>query len=153
MRSKRFRAGVERLERREVLSTLGTFAGHGIGALVSRLPIPNGSYETVSTLKGSSRSVGAFTGRVVTDFDVDQYHVIGGRAVFTDSVGDTLTATVSGAYQKPKHGLTHVSGTLTLTVVSGTGALANATGHGRLFISQNVENEKLKFTVTGGGGF
>lgn len=152
MRPRRFLAGVESLEPREVLSALGMFSGHGAGDVIARQPLLNGSYETATTLHGTSRTLGAFTGQLVTGFAVDQYHVLGGLARFTDAAGDSVLATVSGSYQKPRRGLTHISGTLNFTIVGGTGALSHATGRGQLFISQNVENEHLKFTVTGGGG-
>lgn len=59
MRTGRFVARVEGLERREVLSSVHPALlagsptlvhGHGTGAQISQVAIPNGSFETVSTL-------------------------------------------------------------------------------------------------------
>ena len=150
MRTKRFLARVETLESREVMSSL-SFAGSGTGTVVARAPIPTGSYETFTILKGTSKSLGAFTGALVTDFATDQFHVTRGYVFFTNAAGSSVLGKVTGSYTKPRHGLTHVSGNLAFDVVLGSGTLAHAAGHGTIHISQNVENEKLKFTLAGQG--
>jgi hypothetical protein len=162
MGTRQFRAGVERLEAREVLSTaaavavfpFGHLQVHGTGIVVSQTAIPNGSFETVTNLQGGSRSNVTLTGRLVVDFAPDQFHVLGGNAVFTDLAGDQIQANVTGgAFQVPVHGVSHVNGALRLAFIpgSGTGALANVTGTGHINLSVNVLNGNVRFKF--GGNF
>lgn len=150
-----FTAGVERLESREVLSHAGalgaawSLSGHGKGTLTSLVAIPNGSYETLNNLTGTTRVLGGFKATMVLDFAPDQSHVIGGHVDFVDAAGDHLLASASGAYKIPLHGATHTSATVHLVVVGGTGALAGATGAGTMSISQNVSNGNSIFSLVG----
>jgi hypothetical protein len=159
MPSKTFRAGVERLEVREVQSAMPfipaaaavslSLLGSGTGVVASHLAIPNGSYMTISRLTGTAVGLGAFTGFVVADFAVDQLHVDSGSAVFTGPGGSQVFASVTGLFQLPVRGATHTTGDLNLTIVGGTGTLVGATGQAHMHISQNVSNGNLKFALEG----
>jgi hypothetical protein len=147
MRTRAFRARVEGLESRAVPST--SLRAHGTGAVASQVPIPNGSYETLTNLKGISPALGAFKVQLINDFAPDQFHILRGQAIITDQADDEILAAVSGAYQVPLRGATHTSAHLRLTVVGGTGPFANATGAGHLDLSQNVSNGNVNFSMGG----
>ncbi len=146
MKSASYRAGVESLETRQVLSA--TLLGHGTGTLLARTPIQTGSYEIELGLQGTAHRVGAFTGVVVVDLGINQLNVTAGTVTLTDSAGDTVQANLIGAYHISKPGTYHEQATLRYTIVSGTGAFQGATGQGRLDIGQNIENNHIRFTIT-----
>ncbi len=145
MKTPSFRASFEGLEVREVLSAV--LLAHGTGTLVSRTPIQTGSYELTTDLQGTSRVFGAFTGVVVADLGINQLTVTQGNVTLTDSVGDVIHADLTGSYRIVKPGVTHEQAVLNYTVTSGTGAFANISDTGQLAISQNVENNHLRFTI------
>jgi hypothetical protein len=159
MRRRPFRAGVEGLESRALLSTTtavvpdGHFyalKGSGVGIAGTPHAIQNGSFQTVTQLSGTLKSLGTFEGQILAQFASNQYQITGGSAVFTDAAGDELLATVQGvSFAVPKHGATHTTGTYRLLIVGGTGALAGAAGSTHLDVLQNVSNGNLKFTIGG----
>src|SRR5262245_46819470 len=77
MKKNQYRARVECLEEREVPSGVHPAAAsvsdlrlqaRGRAGFVSQQAIPQGSYQIVSVLKGTSRTLGHFTGQLVLNY-------------------------------------------------------------------------------------
>jgi hypothetical protein len=152
-----YRAAVEPLESREVLSVAApvadghfiAFSGRGVGVVTSLNAIPNGSFRTVTNLSGSIHGLGAFQGQILAFFAPNQFQVVGGNAVLADAAGDELFANVTGRFNVPVKGASHTSGVYTLIFTGGAGALAGAAGSATIDVSQNVSNGNLKFNLQG----
>jgi hypothetical protein len=159
MRKSQFRARVEHLERREVLSTVHpasvpgpsvSLQGRGTGSQVSQQAIPGGSYQTVSALRGESRALGGkFTGQLVLNYGTDQFRIKSGSAVLVGQGGEELLSAVNGTLKVPRPPAFNTTGTLHFTVVGGTGPFANATGQGQIQVNEDLFNGKMRFSLQG----
>jgi hypothetical protein len=160
MRKSQFRARVEHLERREVLSNVHPAAlpdpslslrGRGIGSQISRQAIPGGSYQTISDLSGKSLALGGkFTGQLVANYSSSQFRIISGSAVLVGQGGEELLNSVNGTLTVPRHkNAFNTTGTLHFTVVGGTGTFANATGQGQLRVNEDLFSGQMRYSIHG----
>jgi hypothetical protein len=117
--------------------------------LISQAAIPDGSYQTVSALRGKSATLGHFTGRLVIDYAPDQFHVKSADAVLVDRGGNELLTSLLGSFEVPRMGAAGTPGTFDLIVNGGTGAYAGATGNGQIGIIRNLEVGSSRFTLHG----
>jgi hypothetical protein len=134
------RPGVEGLERRDnpsthlaaaaAATTTKAVAIHGSGNSVVTLSNPtiNGQLVT-NAINGTSKVLGAFNGQTNSFFGLGLSRSSGnGGLVAAD--GDTINFTLRGAFEPPESAFRHSPGVVFMTVTGGTGAYANATGHG-----------------------
>ena len=102
----------------------------GKGRLISQQAIPDGSYQTVSALRGKSKTLGHFTGQLVINYAPDQFGIKSAQAVLVDQGGNQLLTSIRGSFEVPRMGAAGTPGTFDLIVNGGTGAYAGATGNG-----------------------
>lgn len=137
MRNRALRAGLEGLERRETPSTHSLASNvvsvHNSGAAVIAYSQPVQNGHVVDTITAAtSKTLGSYT----SEFDV--FYVAGtrhgtGTGTLTAADGDKINLKLSAQLSSPGQ-----SGVIRFTVNGGTGAFANATGHGSLTGHVNI---------------
>jgi hypothetical protein len=153
--TREFRAGLEALERREVLSTASAtahvlpFAGAGTATLVSSTPDPSGWLQTMSTLNGKASGIGLFIGDLTTRYFGPHGLNSVAQGMITTSDGSELDFQTTGTNRPTQHGASHTSGTIAFNVTGGTGDFAGATGSGQIHGITSLIKGTVHFTIQG----
>jgi hypothetical protein len=153
-RSRAFRAGFDSLERRETPSAHGLAAtstaklvnihGTGIAVVTSSLPVVNGQ-QIATSVSGQSTVLGKYTGDFNSFFGLSLAQGSGTGAIRAAD-GDLIDLSLSGVFGTENKPQIHIPGIIHLKVTGGTGAFANATGHGTLTGQFNTFPNTFTFT-------
>jgi hypothetical protein len=91
-------------------------------------PVVNGQH-VIASLHGKSRALGDYTGQFESFFGLGT-GLGTGEGTLTAADGDQINVAFREDFQPPAGGQSHGPGRVTMVVTGGTGAFANATGHG-----------------------
>jgi hypothetical protein len=148
-----FRASVDVLERRDLLSSVHSSShvfsniGFGTAEILSYSDLPGGGYRARGTLHGVSNSFGRFSGTI--SGTVSPTYVGNAKAVLHAADGDVLDLSITGSYKDVRGSNWKLTGTFTYTVTGGTGEFAHATGHGPLYVTANLATNAVAFSFSG----
>jgi hypothetical protein len=145
-RTRALRAGVEGLERRETPSSVN-LASAGTAAVTFSHLITNGQ-DVTTMISGKSKGLGgSYTGELDVVYALNNPPGGSGTGVITTSSGDTIDLKLKSETQTPHKQLEEM-GTMVFSVTGGTGAYANATGHGVFTGNINILNN-FRFLLHG----
>ena len=148
-----FRASVESLEAREVLSGghatahLASLQGHGSAQVFSQQAFADGSVEAIDNTQGSAASLGPYDGVFTITLAPDRRHV-SGDGNFVTANGE-LDYTFTGSYQLPRGHSSIARGQFHLTFQGGTDAFSNASGNGTLTLLNDLSRYSAIYTTSG----
>ena len=152
-KTRKFQAGTDSLEPRMVLSTVHPAAhvlpvtGSGTLTTVGGGPVAGGvqaKVELAGTFTGLGNSAGHFTVTVPTG---STHFTATGAIKAAD--GDSVNVNFSGNNQTHRPHATKAVGHFKVTIDGGTGAFANATGNGKITVTQNLTNGSETFSFSG----
>jgi hypothetical protein len=145
--SRALRAGVERLERRETPSTHAAAAtvlqlgGTGTATVTASMPIVN-AQSVATAISGNNRGLGNYTGALNLFYEFNG-RFGAGNGVVAASNGDHINLSLTSQIHIPTIPGGGNTGVIHFKVTGGSGAFANATGHGVL-----VGNVNYSFPYT-----
>lgn len=152
-KTRKFPSGMDFLEPRVVLSTVQPAAhvlavkGYGILMTVGGGAVPGGQQAKVALVGGFTK-LGNSTGNFTLTMPTGSSHFTA-TGVIKAADGDQVNVSFAGTNQThPLHAAKAV-GRFPVTVAGGTGAFANATGTGKIVVTQNLANGTETFTFTG----